>query len=147
MKKTEPNSRTDALILLREELRRFAAERDWHQFHSPKNLAAALAVEAAELLEPFQWLTEKQSRHLDAEQLAAVRDEVADVLLYLIRLADELDIDLDAANCRPRQARPQRSQVSRRKGAGFEQKVHGSLVRSAKDHCDRLSVNQGRVSR
>jgi dCTP diphosphatase len=97
MKKTEPNSRTDALILLREELRRFAAERDWDQFHSPKNLAAALAVEAAELLEPFQWLTEEQSRHLDAEQLAAVRDEVADVLLYLIRLADELDIDLDAA--------------------------------------------------
>lgn len=85
------------LTTLREEIRRFAADRDWEQFHSPKNLAAALAVEAAELLEPFQWLTEEQSCHLDAEQLTAVRDEVADVLLYLIRLADKLDIDLDAA--------------------------------------------------
>lgn len=85
------------LITLRDGLRRFAAERDWEQFHSPKNLATALAVEAAELLEPFQWLTEKQSCNLDAEQLAAVRGEVADVLLYLIRLADKLDIDLHAA--------------------------------------------------
>lgn len=85
------------LTTLRDDLRRFAADRDWDQFHSPKNLAAALAVEAAELLEPFQWLTEEQSRNLDAEQLAAVRDELADVLLYLIRLADKLDIDLDAA--------------------------------------------------
>ncbi|MCL4778955.1 MAG: nucleotide pyrophosphohydrolase [Gammaproteobacteria bacterium] len=85
------------LTTLRDALRRFAAERDWDQFHSPKNLAAALAVEAAELLEPFQWLTEEQSCHLDAEQLAAVRDELADVLLYLIRLADKLGIDLDAA--------------------------------------------------
>lgn len=95
--KREPSARTDTLITLRDGLRRFAAERDWEQFHSPKNLATALAVEAAELLEPFQWLTEKQSCNLDAEQLAAVRDEVADVLLYLIRLADKLDIDLDAA--------------------------------------------------
>ena len=87
----------DPLILLRDELRRFAADRDWDQFHSPKNLASALAVEAAELLEPFQWLTEEQSRHLTAEQSAAVREEVADVLLYLIRLADKLDIDLVAA--------------------------------------------------
>ena len=62
----------DALITLRDELRRFAADRDWDQFHSPKNLASALAVEAAELLEPFQWLTEAQSRQLTAEQSAAV---------------------------------------------------------------------------
>jgi NTP pyrophosphatase (non-canonical NTP hydrolase) len=87
----------DALILLRDELRRFAADRDWDQFHSPKNLASALAVEAAELLEPFQWLTEAQSRQLTAEQSAAVREEMADVLLYLVRLADKLDIDLVAA--------------------------------------------------
>lgn len=64
------------------------------RFHSPKNLAAALSVEAAELLEPFQWLSEEQSRHLTAEQSAAVREEMADVLLYLIRLADKLDVDL-----------------------------------------------------
>ncbi len=82
------------LIKLRDELREFAAERDWDQFHSPKNLASALAVEAAELLEPFQWLTEDQSRSLDEKRRAAVADELADVQIYLIRLADKLDIDL-----------------------------------------------------
>jgi dCTP diphosphatase len=85
------------LFNVRDELRAFAAERDWDQFHSPKNLAAALAVEAAELLEPFQWLTDEQSRTLTDKQLAAVRDELADVQIYLIRLADELDVDLMAA--------------------------------------------------
>lgn len=88
---------TDPLILLRDELRRFATDRDWDQFHSPKNLASALSVEAAELLEPFQWLTEEQSRQLTAEQSAAVREEMADVLLYLIRLADKLQVDLAEA--------------------------------------------------
>ena len=78
---------------LREQLRTFAAARDWDQFHSPKNLAMALSVEAAELLETFQWLSEDQSRHLPPEVLAAASDEVADVLLYLIRLCDKLGID------------------------------------------------------
>ena len=82
---------------LRNQLRTFAAERDWDQFHSPKNLAAALAVEAAELLEHFQWLTEAESRQLPPTALAAVRAEVADVLLYLIRISDKLGIDLIAA--------------------------------------------------
>ena len=82
---------------LRNQLRSFAAERDWDQFHSPKNLASALAVEAAELLENFQWLTEAESQQLPPEALAAVRAEVADVLLYLIRISDKLDIDLIAA--------------------------------------------------
>ena len=82
------------LTELRDELRAFAAERDWDQFHSPKNLASALAVEAAELLEPFQWLTEEQSRNLSDKQLAAVTDELADVQIYLIRLADKLKVDL-----------------------------------------------------
>lgn len=85
------------LVSLRDSLRRFAAERDWDQFHSPKNLAAALSVEAAELLEPFQWLTEEQSRTLAPAQTEAVRQEMADVLLYLIRLADKLNVDLFAA--------------------------------------------------
>lgn len=85
------------LFALRDQLRQFAAERDWDQFHSPKNLASALAVEAAELLEPFQWLTDGQSRNLAPEQLQAVRHEIADVLIYLIRLADKLDVDLLAA--------------------------------------------------
>lgn len=82
------------LTELRDALRRFAAERDWDQFHSPKNLAAALSVEAAELLEPFQWLTDEQSRNLTPAQRAQVEAEMADVLLYLVRLADKLDVDL-----------------------------------------------------
>ena len=88
---------TDPLRNLRDELRAFAAARDWDQFHSPRNLATALAVEAAELLEPFQWLTEEQSRALPPDARAAVEEELADVLLYLIRLADKLDVDLAAA--------------------------------------------------
>jgi NTP pyrophosphatase (non-canonical NTP hydrolase) len=88
---------SDPLHELREALRTFAAERDWDQFHSPRNLAAALAVEAAELLEPFQWLTDEQSRALPPQARAAVEEELADVLLYLVRLADKLDVDLLAA--------------------------------------------------
>jgi NTP pyrophosphatase (non-canonical NTP hydrolase) len=81
------------LAELRDKLREFTAARDWDQFHSPKNLAMALSAEAAELLEIFQWLTEEQSRALDAKSKDAARDEIADVLLYLIRLADQLGID------------------------------------------------------
>ena len=88
---------SDPLRELREALRAFAAERDWDQFHSPRNLATALAVEAAELLEPFQWLTEEQSRELPPDTRAAVAEEMADVLLYLVRRADKLDVDLAAA--------------------------------------------------
>jgi dCTP diphosphatase len=82
---------------LRGQLRDFAAARDWEQFHSPKNLAMALSVEAGELLEIFQWLTEEQSRNPAPEVLVAAGDEVADVLLYLIRLCDQLGIDPIAA--------------------------------------------------
>lgn len=82
---------------LRDRLRDFAAAREWGQFHSPKNLAMALSVEAGELLEVFQWMTEAQSRGLAPEAHAAASDEIADVLLYLIRLSDELGIDPVAA--------------------------------------------------
>jgi NTP pyrophosphatase (non-canonical NTP hydrolase) len=82
------------LRALQQRLAAFAAERDWDQFHSPKNLAMALSVEAAELVEEFQWLTEEQSRALDAERRERVRLELADVLIYLLRLADKLDIEL-----------------------------------------------------
>lgn len=78
-------------------LRQFARERDWEQYHSPKNLASALVVEAAELLEHFQWLTEQQSRELDPDKFARVREELGDILIYLTRLADELGVDLVAA--------------------------------------------------
>jgi len=74
-------------------LRRFADERDWAQFHTPKNLAASLSIEAAEVLEHFQWLTDEQSRQLDTDQRKAVSHEIADVLLYLLQLADKLGID------------------------------------------------------
>jgi NTP pyrophosphatase (non-canonical NTP hydrolase) len=85
---------TDALPALQRRLAAFAAARDWEQFHSPKNLAMALSVEAGELLEEFQWLTEEQSRALDPERRERVRLELADVFIYLLRLADRLDIDL-----------------------------------------------------
>ncbi len=85
------------LDALRDQLRAFAAARDWERFHSPKNLATALIVEAAELLEHFQWLTEEESRALPPETKAEVATELADVLLYLVRLADQLGIDLHAA--------------------------------------------------
>ena len=87
----------DSLQGLARQLDRFAQERDWKQFHSPKNLASALIVEAGELLEHFQWMTEAQSRELSPEQLETVGAEVADVLLYLIQLADALGIDPVAA--------------------------------------------------
>ncbi len=79
---------------LKERLRVFVAERDWDQFHSPKNLAMALSVEAAELAELFQWLTEAESATLDAERRRHAAEELADVLVYLVRIADRLDIDL-----------------------------------------------------
>jgi NTP pyrophosphatase (non-canonical NTP hydrolase) len=82
---------------LAHELRVFANERDWEQFHAPKNLCMALSVEAAELLEHFQWLSEAESRSLSEEVKAAVADEIADVQIYLVRLADELGVDIEAA--------------------------------------------------
>ena len=75
-------------------LRTFAAERDWDAFHTPKNLAAAMAVEAGEVLEHFQWLTDEQSRSLDAGKKEEVAMELADVFLYLVRLSDRLGVDL-----------------------------------------------------
>jgi len=90
----------DCLRELREALRRFAGERDWERFHSPKNLANALIVEAAELLEPFQWLTDDESKRLSPVELEGVGEELADVLLYLVRLADVLGVDLRAAALR-----------------------------------------------
>jgi NTP pyrophosphatase (non-canonical NTP hydrolase) len=94
----QPNATTtDTLQTLAQQLQDFALERDWQQFHSPKNLAAALSVEAGELLEHFQWLTEEQSRALTPEKREAVGAELADVLLYLIQLASALGIDPVAA--------------------------------------------------
>jgi len=80
-------------------LRAFAKERDWEQFHSPKNLSMALSVEIAEIMEHFQWLTEEQSRNLDQKIFDKVKEEIGDTQIYLARLADQLGIDpLLAAN-------------------------------------------------
>ena len=88
----------DSLEDLNAQLLAFARERDWEQFHSPKNLSMALAGEAGELLEHFQWLNEEQSSTLDATKKDEVALELADILIYLIRLSERLDIDLvDAA--------------------------------------------------
>jgi dCTP diphosphatase len=85
------------LQTLKLRLREFADIRDWNQFHSPKNLSMALSVEVAELVEHFQWLTEDQSKSLTQEKLDEISSELADTLLYLVRLADKLDIDLMTA--------------------------------------------------
>ena len=94
------NSQTtmDRMEELKQVLREFAAELDWDQFHSPKNLTMALAVEVSEIMEILQWLTEEESQALTPEQHAHMQDEIGDVMNYLTRLADRLDIDpLDAA--------------------------------------------------
>lgn len=82
---------------LRDKARAFAEARDWDRFHSPKNLTMALCGEAGELLDLFQWLTQVQSYELTPEQYTAAAHEVADVQIYLLRLADKLDIDIPRA--------------------------------------------------
>ncbi|MDR2874311.1 MAG: nucleotide pyrophosphohydrolase [Methylobacillus sp.] len=91
----------DRLNDLRDRLRDFVRERDWEQFHSPKNLAMAMIVEAAELVEHFQWMTEAESRAISPEKREAVAHEIADTFVYLLRLADVLGVDIvDAANAK-----------------------------------------------
>jgi dCTP diphosphatase len=84
---------------IRRRLSGFASERNWDQFHTPKNLSMALSAEAAELLEIFQWLTDEQSKQIvnDEKEMAFVKQELADVFIYLTRLADKLDIDIEQA--------------------------------------------------
>ena len=84
----------DQMAVLKARLRQFAALRDWEQFHTPKNLAMALVAEAGELAAHFQWLGESQSTALQETKRHAVAQEMADVLIYLVRLADKLDVDL-----------------------------------------------------
>ena len=98
-------------------LRKFAAERDWNQFHSPKNLSMALSAEVAEIVEHFQWLTEEQSKNLPQDKLEEVETELADTLIYLIRLADKLDIDLLAAAKSKIEVNEQKYPVDKAKGS------------------------------
>ena len=97
MNEINTTNAADVLVRLRDQLRQFAAARDWDQFHSPKNLAIALSVEVGELLEHFQWVSEVESTTLSEASRAKVREELADVLLYLVRLADKLDVNLGCA--------------------------------------------------
>lgn len=107
---------TDSFESLRDALRAFAAERDWDQYHSPKNLAVALSVEAAELLQNFQWVSDDQSTTLSRDVIARVRDEMADVLLYLVRLADKLNVDLTEAAQRKIEVNTLRYPVEKARG-------------------------------
>lgn len=97
-------------------LRSFAEDRDWDQFHSPKNLSMALAGEAGELLEQFQWLTENQSHQLEIEKRQKVADEIADIQLYLIRLADKLNLDILAECNRKIEANAIKYPIDKSKG-------------------------------
>ena len=87
----------DSLIDIRARLAAFALERDWDQFHTPKNLAMALSVEVAELVEHYQWLPTGADAELDEAKRTGIRHELADVLMYLVRLADKSGVDLHAA--------------------------------------------------
>ena len=107
----------DSLRDLALHLDRFATDRDWHQFHSPKNLASALIVEAGELLEHFQWMTEEQSRGLTPDKHDAVSAEVADVLLYLIQLSSALGIDPVAAAEAKLKVNEQKYPIERSRGS------------------------------
>ena len=106
----------DRLEQLRQRLDAFAAERDWDQFHNPKNLAMALAGEVGELLEHFQWLTADEAAHLPPATRDAVALECADVLLFLLRLADKLDIDLAAAAHKKLELNAQKYPVEKSRG-------------------------------
>jgi len=104
------------LEALRGKISQFAAVRDWDKFHSPKNLSMALIAEAAELVEHFQWLSEEESSHLSADRQAAVAHELADILIYLVRIADRLGIDLAAAAHSKIEINEQRYPISKVRG-------------------------------
>jgi dCTP diphosphatase len=106
----------NSLLELRDALRLFAKARDWDTFHSPKNLAMAVGAEAGELLEPFLWLSEDESRRLSPETRQEVGEELADVLIYLVRLADTLDVDLLEAAAAKLEANEEKYPVAKARG-------------------------------
>ena len=110
------SNRTDRLEALRVRLARFAADRDWDQFHNPKNLAMALAGETGELVEHFQWLTFDEAANLPSGTRDLVALEAADVLLFLLRLCDKLGIDLAAAAERKLELNAQRYPIAKARG-------------------------------
>ncbi len=111
------------LLELAQKLRDFAQERDWEQFHSPKNLSMALSVEVSELVEHFQWVTEEKSSRLAVEDLADVGEEIADIQIYLTRLADRLGIDIEDAVMKKLAVNASKYPVA---------KAHGNALKSTK---------------
>ena len=107
----------DYINELQARLLEFAKQRDWEQFHSPKNLSMALNVEAAELLEHFQWLTEEQSKNLPQDKLEEVSHEMADIFIYLLRLSERLKVDLPAAVDKKIQINAQKYPADKVKGS------------------------------
>ncbi len=110
------------LNTIRDRLRKFVNERDWNQFHNPKNIAIALSIESSELLELFQWLTDAESQELDKGKQREAEMELADILIYLIRIADKLDIDLLDAVAKKLEINEQRYPVSKVKGKAVKYK-------------------------
>lgn len=108
---------TDSLLNLRERINAFVQVRDWAQFHSPKNLAMAMIVEAAEVVEHFQWMTEDNSRQLDAATREKVGQELADTFVYLLRIAEVCGIDLIAATNAKIELNAQKYPVEKCKGS------------------------------
>lgn len=106
-----------AIEELKQKLKEFAQIRDWEQFHSPKNLAMALSVEAAELLENFQWMTGHQSEKLSPRRQAAVAFELADIFIFLLRISDQLNIDLMEVTKRKMEINDKRYPVEKVKGS------------------------------
>jgi len=98
-------------------IRKFNDERDWAQYHSPKNLASSLVIEAAELLEILQWLTEEESSNLDTEKRRKVEEEIGDVLIYLLNLADKLGIDPSEAALQKLKANEEKYPVEKARGS------------------------------
>lgn len=106
-------------------IREFVRERDWEQFHSPKNLAMALIVEAGELVEQLQWLSEDESCNLPADKLQAVEEELADIFVYLLRITDRLDIDLLGATHRKMDANAAKYPADKVRGSSRKYSEYG----------------------
>ena len=109
-------SKTDKIAALSAAVAAFARERDWEQFHTPKNLAMALSVEASEIAEIFQWLTEEQSKRLPPKEVDHLRDELADTFVYLLKLAGHYKIDLIEAAHRKLEKNAKKYPVEKSKG-------------------------------
>lgn len=120
---------SDSIKNLSQQLSQFAQKRDWVQYHSPKNLSMALIAEAAELVEHFQWLTEEQSHQLPAKQQHEVSLELADIFIYLIRISDQLDVDLIAAAREKMAINEKRFPATAQEG-GDSAKLHGEPRKS-----------------